>query len=99
MIPILRIQTVVADYFGVSLADLRGRSRIESVAWPRHVAMYFAKIKTPGKSRKDIGNYFKRCGTAVYYAVKHVKDTTMDVDPVRRKQVEELEARFQRNGA
>lgn len=99
MTSVLHIQTVVADYYGLSVADLRGRSRIESVAWPRHVAIYFAKTKNPSKSCKDTGNYFRRCGTAVYYAVKHVEDTTMDVDPVRRKQVEELEARFQRNGS
>lgn len=96
MTSVVRIQTVVADYYGIPLAELRSRDRTERVAWPRQVAMHLS-VKLNNIPPHRVGILFSRDHGTVGYAVKKVKGT-MDVDPVRRAQVEALEARFQRNG-
>ncbi len=40
MISIERIQAEVADFFGISLFALKGKTRPDAIAFPRQVAMY-----------------------------------------------------------
>lgn len=40
---ISRIQKVVADYFQISVEDLKGRKRSSNVAFPRQIAMYLSR--------------------------------------------------------
>lgn len=92
MTPVHQIQATVADYYGIELAELRSRDRHERVAWPRQVAMHLS-VKINSMPPYRVGILFDRDNGTVRHAIKHVKGT-MDVDPVRRAQVEELEARF-----
>ena len=47
----------MATYFDVKLHDLRGPTRIQSVARPRMIAMYLAR-KLTGASFPEIGSRF-----------------------------------------
>lgn len=58
---------IVADYFRVRREHLLSKSRIRSVAYPRQVGMYLAKIMT-GSSLEEIGRVF---GGRDHSTVKH----------------------------
>lgn len=51
------IQNTVADYFGISVNDLKGKRRSKNIVYPRHVAMYFCR-KLLDCPLADIGNSF-----------------------------------------
>lgn len=67
------IQTKVAEYFKVRVADLRSERRERSIARPRQIAMYLAK-KLTVRSLPDIGRKFDRDHTTVMHAVKKVEE-------------------------
>lgn len=52
-----RIQKVVADFYQLRPTDLRGKSRKQSIAFPRQVAMYLCRELT-SLSLPDIGHRF-----------------------------------------
>jgi chromosomal replication initiator protein len=56
-ITIEQIQSAVCDIFHVSLADLRGDKRPQSIAYPRHIAMYLSRELTDASLPK-IGTKF-----------------------------------------
>ena len=51
------VQEVVADFYQVSIADLKAKSRKRELVHPRQIAMYLAKEKTD-LSLKSIGYHF-----------------------------------------
>jgi chromosomal replication initiation ATPase DnaA len=51
------IQRAVAEYFSLSMAELKGRNRMRAVAVPRQIAIYLAKQMT-GASLQMIGQEF-----------------------------------------
>ena len=51
---ISRVQKVVADYFQISVDDLKGKKRSASVAFPRQIAMYL--------SRERLNESYQRIG-------------------------------------
>jgi chromosomal replication initiator protein len=68
------IQEIVADYFEVSIADLKGKSRKKELVYPRQVAMYFSKELTD-LSLKSIGYHFGgRDHSTVIHAVQTISD-------------------------
>jgi chromosomal replication initiator protein len=56
-ITIEQIQSAVCEIFHVSLADLRGDKRPQSIAYPRHIAMYLSRELTDASLPK-IGTKF-----------------------------------------
>ncbi len=40
------IQKIVADYFNISFADMKGKKRTKKISFPRHIAMYLAREMT-----------------------------------------------------
>ncbi len=56
-VSILAVQRATAAVFGVSLADLNGRSLTRPIARPRQVAMYLAREMT-ARSLPEIGRMF-----------------------------------------
>jgi len=74
IITIEDIQKKVAERYNVKLSDMSSTRRLRSVARPRQVAMYLAKILTP-KSLADIGKKFgKKDHTTVMHAIKRVEE-------------------------
>ncbi|MFH1843003.1 MAG: chromosomal replication initiator protein DnaA [bacterium] len=71
---------VVADYFHVSIDQLKSKRRTQDLALARQVAMYIARTKI-GASLNQIGRAFgNRDHTTVLYACKKIKKKTEE-DP------------------
>ena len=52
-----RIQTVVCDYFKITLDDLKGKKRSQNINYPRQVAIYLCRTMA-NESFPKIGTYF-----------------------------------------
>ncbi len=52
-----KIQRVVADYFNLTVADLRAKKRTKSIVYPRQIAMFLIRSMTT-HSFPEIGEYF-----------------------------------------
>jgi chromosomal replication initiator protein len=52
-----RIQQAVAEYFGVKTSEIRSKSRLRAVTFPRQVAMFLCRELTSA-SLPEIGRYF-----------------------------------------
>lgn len=61
----------VGDFYNVTIDEMKGRSRLQSVAFPRQVAMYMARRHTRC-SFEEIGDFFGRDHTTVLYGFNHV---------------------------
>lgn len=74
-----KIQSVVADFYGISLQDLIGKKRHAKFALPRHIAMYLIKSKY-NIAYKTIGSLFSdRDHSTVLSACEKVeKDLKID---------------------
>jgi chromosomal replication initiator protein len=91
-VSITDIQATVAERFNIKVADLLGKRRHKSVAFPRQICMYLAKKLTPF-SLVEIGGHFGgRDHTTVLYAVDKIKNM-MEKDSV----LAELVARLRSN--
>ena len=66
------IQHLVAEHYDIHYADMKSKRRPASVAWPRQVAMYFARRLT-NLSFPDIANEFDRTHATVLHAVTTVE--------------------------
>ena len=75
------IQRIVAEYFGLTHKDLRGKRRTKAVAFPRQVAMYLARELTEF-STTELGSEFGgRDHTTVMHGCQRVEDR-LKVDPI-----------------
>ncbi len=78
------IQRVVAEYFGLSHLDLRGKKRTKAIAFPRQVAMYITRDLTE-YSTTEVGLEFGgRDHTTVMHACQKIEDrikTDSTLDP------------------
>ena len=73
-ITIEEIQKKVADHYNIRLTDMHSPRRSRSVARPRQVAMYLAKLIT-SRSLPEIGRKFGgRDHTTVMHAVKKIEE-------------------------
>ena len=73
-ISIDQIQRCVADYFGLSHVDLRGKKRTKAIAFPRQIAMYIARDLTE-YSTTEVGLEFGgRDHTTVMHACQKIED-------------------------
>jgi len=68
------IQRTVAEYFALSLNDLKGKRRSKAIAFPRHVAMYIVRNLTE-YSTTEVGLEFGgRDHTTVMHACQRIDD-------------------------
>src|SRR6185369_9363432 len=66
------IQKVVADYYKVGIDDLKARSNMRQVLFPRQIAMYLCKRLTR-KSYPEIGRQFGgKHHTTVMHSVEKI---------------------------
>ena len=66
------IQKVVADYYKVGIDDLKARSNVRQVLFPRQIAMYLCKRLTR-KSFPEIGRQFGgKHHTTVMHSVEKI---------------------------
>lgn len=87
------IQDLVADYYDVSVADLKSKSRKKELVYPRQVAMYFAKEFT-NLSLKSIGYHFGgRDHSTVIHAIQTISDLMEQEDAVKEA-VQKIRSNF-----
>lgn len=71
-VTIEEIQKKVAEHYNIRVSEMTSKRRERSVARPRQIAMFLAKVLTT-KSLPDIGRAFDRDHTTVIHAVKTVE--------------------------
>jgi chromosomal replication initiator protein len=73
-ITIEEIQRRVAEHYNVRLSDLIGPKRTRTIARPRQIAMYLAKLLTP-RSLPEIGRRFGgRDHTTIMHGVRRIEE-------------------------
>lgn len=65
------IQQAVADYYGLTLKDLRSSRRDRAIVRPRQMAMYLVRQMTP-MAMPDIALFFERENTTIKHAVETI---------------------------
>lgn len=89
LMPISRIQTIVALSYDLNPALMTSPARDRFAAWPRQIAMYLTRQLTD-HSLPSIGRYFgNRDHSTVLYACRAV-EKRMAADPLCRADVETL---------
>ncbi|HVC64217.1 MAG TPA: chromosomal replication initiator protein DnaA, partial [Candidatus Dormibacteraeota bacterium] len=88
VITIEHIQRTVSGFFGLRLADMRARTRTKAVAFPRQIAMYFARQLTHA-SLTEVGRAFDKDHTTVLHAVTKI-ETLIREDAKFKKTVDTL---------
>ena len=82
------IQEIIADYFQVTIADLKSKSRKKEVVYPRQLAMFLAKEYTD-LPLKSIGYHFGgRDHSTVIHSIQTINllmDETPDVEETLQK--------------
>ncbi|MBO5137026.1 MAG: chromosomal replication initiator protein DnaA [Spirochaetaceae bacterium] len=74
LVSIETIQKVVADYFGVSASEIKGKKRSKNIALPRHISFYLSREMTE-YSTTEIGNEFGgKDHTTVMHACQKIED-------------------------
>ena len=72
-ITIDEIQKKAAEYFNISVKEMQSSRRARTVARPRQIAMYLAKLLTM-RSLPELGRKFDRDHTTVMHAVRKVEE-------------------------
>ena len=83
------IQNKVAEYYHVSLSDLKGKKRLKSIVMPRQIAMYLSRELT-NNSLPKIGKEF---GGKDHTTVIHAYDKIADIITTNadlKKEINEL---------
>ena len=89
-----QILDAVTRYYSVRIADVQGKKRHKSIAFPRQVCMYLARKHTR-YSLEEIGGYFGgRDHTTVLHAIRSVGDD-MVADAKVAEQIGILERQVQ----
>lgn len=90
------IQKLVCDYFGISIDQVKSKTRKREIVQARQISMYFAKDLTKS-SLKTIGMHFGgRDHSTVIHACQTVNDL-IETDKKFRLDVEELSKRIKIN--
>jgi len=85
-----QIQHTVAEFFNLSVSDLRSKSRTKSVVVPRQIAMFLIRTLT-GHSLPEIGQYFGgRDHTTVLHSCQKIT-RDLETDVLFRRKVEEIQ--------
>lgn len=86
------VQRVVAEYFDLRLGDMTSKSRPQSIAFPRQMAMYLSRHLT-SNSLPTIGNAFGKNHATVLHACRLV-EKRMKTDASLRQTVTALKERL-----
>ncbi|MBQ0071473.1 MAG: chromosomal replication initiator protein DnaA [Spirochaetales bacterium] len=80
--------TATANYFNVSLVDMKGASRSTAIKVPRQIAIYIS-YKYGHFTQSDIGKYLNKDHTSIRYSFSQV-DSQKEVDESLRKAIEAI---------
>jgi chromosomal replication initiator protein len=96
-LPIEIIQKEIADYFGNSLADLRGPKRKSSIVFPRQLAMFITREITQF-SQIEIGQAFNRDHSTVIHACNAIEEK-IKADPTLDATIKNLIRKIKESSA
>jgi len=83
------VQKMVAESFGIKIADLKSKRRTKTVVFPRQVAMYLCR-SLAGTSLPEIGNFFGgKDHSTVIHSIKVIEEKK-EKDPAVRARIETL---------
>jgi len=78
-----RIQTLVADYYNVTLDDMKGKRRDKHIVFPRQVAMFLVREETPS-SLPAIGKAFGgRDHTTALHSIEKIANELKEDERLR----------------
>jgi chromosomal replication initiator protein len=87
------VQKYVAEYFGLTIEDLKDKTRKKEIVLARQIAMYFAKENT-GFSLKSIGYHFGgRDHSTVIHAIQTVSDYIAEKKEIKMY-IDDINAKF-----
>lgn len=87
-----RVCSIVANYYNLSMAELKSNTRKRRIVMPRMIAMYFIHEKT-SMTLLQIGKMFGRGHSTVIHARVLINDL-LKVDLIFRDEIEELKNKF-----
>ena len=91
-ISIDKIMEIVANYYDLTVLDIRGKNRTQSIAIARQIAMYLSTQYTR-LSTTQIGKYFNRKHCTILHAANKIKER-IDVDKKLKSEVINIENRI-----
>ena len=85
------IQELVANYFNVTVDDLKSARRTKSITYPRQIAMYLCRKNTDNSLPKIGEEFGGRDHTTVIHAYEKISDAlNKDKDPLLKSDIESL---------
>ena len=85
------IQELVANYFNVTVDDLKSARRTKSITYPRQIAMYLCRKNTDNSLPKIGEEFGGREHTTVIQAYENISDAlNKDKDPLLKSDIESL---------
>ncbi len=85
------IQKTVANYYHISLADIKGKSRQREIVFPRQIAIYLIRKHLPNHTLSNIGRHFNgRDHSTIAYSVRIIGDY-ITIDQALNKTVKNIE--------
>jgi len=93
------IISIVADYFHLTIDEVKSHRRLKEYVRARHIAMYFCQRYTM-LSDRNIGSYFRVNGKAkdhstVFYSTKKVGELR-DIYPKYRNFINEIDIKLKK---
>lgn len=83
LVRIADVEKIICDMFGVTVSDLRSKSRRKAISAPRALAMYISR-KLTGSAYREIGGYFGgRDHSTVVAAERRVKKWIEAEEPLK----------------
>ena len=70
---ISKIQKIVADFFNISIDDLKGKKRSNKIAYPRQIAMYLCRMETSETLDKIGLEFGNRDHSTVIFACEKIE--------------------------
>ena len=89
-----RIQSVVSDFYGITLDDLIGKKRHSKYILPRHIAMYLIKVKY-NIPYKTIGMLFSNRDHSTVLAACEKIENELKQDSTLRLAVETINKKIE----
>lgn len=88
------IQSAVAEYFKISLDDLKSKRRTNTVVRPRHIAMYLCRVETDENLQKIGLEFGGRDHSTVSTAIDKIKEE-LEINPNLNNMLKEIKMKLQ----
>lgn len=88
------IQSAVAEYFKISVDDLKSKRRTSTVVRPRHIAMYLCRVETDENLQKIGLEFGGRDHSTVSTAIDKIKEE-LETNPNLNNMLKEIKMKLQ----